>query len=112
MHAYVHSASVGPIRITAWPADPHSLSVITPRNVCCAGAATAAPASNASASLFTRDHEMRGRRTRVHDPHAAATAVFRQTERRHRGARHRDGHVPAAARFVRPLDVIEDRAEL
>jgi hypothetical protein len=34
MHAMVHSASVGPIRMLEWPALPHMLSVMVPMNVC------------------------------------------------------------------------------
>src|SRR2546426_12082931 len=94
-------------------------SVMTPVNVCFAGAADSAettrsltircfivstivkrgrrvtPPSRARLFLFSRCHEVGGRRTRVHDPHAPPPAVLRQSECLHRRARHGDGHVRA-----------------
>src|SRR5262245_66002237 len=110
MQAIVHSASVSPIFMNEWLPLSQLSSVTTPRNsatsaavVIVPGAAdkAATPSTTANDRLSTRlipnsefrilnfripllarNHEMRGRRSRVHDPYAAAAAVLGQPQGR------------------------------
>ena len=128
MQAVVHSASVSPIFMWEWSPLAQSSSVTTPRNVRCRrrGRAdaprrrdTAADTSqshedvslNSDVGLFARDHQMRGRRARVHDPHAAAAAVVGQAERRRGGHRDGDRHVRPGVLLVGTRQVIPHRSE-
>src|SRR4029077_11143787 len=107
-------------------------SVTTPLNVCVAGAAARSATPTRLASrfftsrpeggpaeaghyvllrLFARNHQMRGRRARVHDPHAAAAAVVGQSERRRGGHRDGDRHVRPGVVLVGARKVIPHRSE-
>src|SRR4029078_9981392 len=104
------------------------LSVIVPTNVCgfvcaegsdvSASTAITRPAAlypaaicdlpPATCYLFARRHQVRGRRPRIHDPHAAASPVFRQPHGCLRGAGHGDRHVRARHILARTHQVLPD----
>src|SRR5690349_10500682 len=101
------------MRMLAWPARAHMSSVMTPVKVLAGGAAEIAASASRMARigfigrrrgegpalpcggadkprptrLFPRGHQVRRRRTGVHDPDPALRAVFGQSERRLGGHR-------------------------
>src|SRR5687768_12245790 len=94
MHAFVHSASVGPICMREWLPSGHMSSVMTPVKTCFSCAAERAVTRNRLSStgfimirdpegllLFSRHHQVGCAGPGVHNPDTAHLAVVRQAHR-------------------------------